>query len=78
MWPDREIQRRTNRTKPVLYSMVQLVVAILYFQNYYPTLLQRETTAEVSFLLPWMIQPFQNGSTHKGKNLLLGEQILSF
>ena len=32
----------------------------------------------ISYLFPWKTKSFQKGSTLKGKNLLLEEQILSF
>ena len=44
----------------------------------FPPFLQRETTFVTSYLLPRGWSPFKRGSTLKGKNLLLLEQILSF
>ena len=43
-----------------------------------PPSLQRGKTFVASSIFPWKTNSFQNGSTLKGKNLLLLEQILSF
>ena len=43
-----------------------------------PPVFKRGTTLVNFYKLPWITQPFSKGSTHKGKNLLLEEQMLSF
>ena len=50
----------------------------LHTSMFFPQFLQMGTTFQISYLLPWQTKLFQKGSTLKGKNLLLKEQIHSF
>ena len=49
----------------------------VHFHIFLP-FLHRGTNFVTDWLFSWITKPFQNGSTLRGKNLLLEEQILSY